>query len=61
MATASLSKAASDFLLSGLPQTGETTALFLTLRPHQGGVNETANACEQAVIPVADTLPKANK
>src|SRR5271157_6590771 len=29
---------------------------FLTLRPHSGGVNETTRACEQAVIPVADTI-----
>ncbi len=34
---------------------------FLTLRPHFGGVNETAEGCEQAVIPVADTILTENK
>src|SRR5215831_7222056 len=34
---------------------------FLTLRPHSGGVNETARKCEQAVIPVADRKLLANK
>src|SRR5438445_13176476 len=40
---------------------GPHNLTFLTLRPHLRGVNETAGVCEQAVIPVADTILAENK